>query len=855
MQSRLWLGLMLTGMWLAAAPLTTKQLMELPFEPVQKLPDFRIEKNGESREFSLPSLPVKPGKIRVLRGRFVSYARKSAGCNTAMRIEVNARPLGRYTAAGDERMLCKEPFYVFLSVYKGRQFGYFTGNQFCMPFAPTPDALDADSVGNNASMFLLDLEDVILGVDGNNLKFVNVRRQVGTTPITLIAQDVAVGYLDRAALPPPPGSEVRYAPVKRAVAKRGVRLEVGAAGGFAVLDAKGRAYLVESKLAMPFQAPFELLASDTAPKGAPKVTVEEEGKLGFVVNAAWKNGVALRRRLTVEDDGLLHWIDEWKNASAAIQGIPFHHRLRTAGFQKRAFLSGSGDVTHIASYESNPTVVLIDNSAKDGGGIGITEENDFARLIGSVKTSNTETEIFAAHFALAPKCSLTLVYTIDLFTEGGYWGFVNRLRRRWNIGAVTAPYAFFLVGPYMRTAPGRTQAEKIRNSFAHLGPIGVGVYPWRRFDHSVVRGNRYPKLPKGAKPAPGRTPDLDIDEFLKFSHRKDFDEAMRKEIALFRQEAPEAKYIGLTHPAMETVYLPLAHRWPYAENGIRTADGKLYHHPHYDRSHLGTWVDKDWAIAYYAPYAGSRYYDVLLDDVKQVFDNGADGIYIDEFSFGNHRDYSRYDYGRWDGFSADLDEKGNPVHLKYDVALASEGLQNAILSMAKERGKFFLGNGSAALRSVNTASAQRFWEGGNGMATLGYAHLDQVPMAFGNYGDTKTMKGIFNAVKDALAMACTYAPAAGQTLLKGRDNFVCKCFPLTVLELQPGRIVGKERIITLHSGTFAWPGAPEGAAVTLYRYDENGERLPEKGPAAVVKGGKITLTVPKAGLVIAELKQ
>ena len=65
MKSRLLLGLMLAGMWLAAAPLTTKQLMELPFETVTKLPDFRIEENGEMREFTLPSLPVKPGKITL----------------------------------------------------------------------------------------------------------------------------------------------------------------------------------------------------------------------------------------------------------------------------------------------------------------------------------------------------------------------------------------------------------------------------------------------------------------------------------------------------------------------------------------------------------------------------------------------------------------------------------------------------------------------------------------------------------------------------------------------------------------------------------------------------------------------
>lgn len=833
--------------------LNTKQFQELPFETIYTIPELKIENRNESREFTLPALPVKPGKKRALRGRFTSWFEKIGGCNTAMRIEVNAVSLGRYTEFGEERILCKDPVFVFNTTgYAGVEFDYFEGNGFCLPFAPSVDYLDEHTVGNNGSMLLLDLEDVVLGVDGNALKFTNVRDPYGLdVPTTLIGADIEIGYLDEAALPQPPGLDFKYTSVANAVERNGIRLEVGKAGGFSICNAKGDVYVIDTKLTMSFKAPYELLAEDIQPQGAPQVTLQKSGDFGFAIMAKWENGIQLYRRLSLEHDGMLHWLDDWKNTSNEILGVPYHHRIRTAGFGKKDILCGAGDKSFIPSTDMNPSVVVLNNSSKDGSGIGIVEDNDFARLLGSLKATAAETEIYTAHFALAPQCSLPMNYSVDIFQEGGYWAFLNRLRKRWNIGTVTAPYPLFLVARYTKS-PGDTQAEKIKNAFAHLGPIAVGVVPWRRSDFYLAGSGQYPKLPEGAEPAPGISADLDLTEFLKFKNRDAQDEAMAAEIKLFRENAPNVKYIPLTHPAMETVYLPMAEQWPYADNEIHTVEGTVYHHPHYDRAHVGSAVEKGWAIGYYAPYGGSRYYDMLIDDVKRAFEYGADGIYIDEFSFGAHRDYSRYDYGRWDGFSADLDENGKVTHLKTDVAYISQGLQNAVVSLAAQQNKYFLGNGSAALRSVNTIPALRFWEGGNGMATLGFAHLNQVPLVLGNYGITDTQQGLFNAVKEALQVACIYSPGDGYLALKGPDNFICKMYPITVDELYPGTVIGKERIITINSGTFAWSKATADAKFQLFVYDSEGNRItPSEEP--VVKDGQITITVPKNGMSIVEL--
>jgi hypothetical protein len=84
-------------------------------------------------------------------------------------------------------------------------------------------------------------------------------------------------------------------------------------------------------------------------------------------------------------------------------------------------------------------------------------------------------------------------------------------------------------------------------------------------------------------------------------------------------------------------------------------------------------------------------------------------------------------------------------------------------------------------------------------------------------------------------------------LLEGPDNFVCKLHPLSVEELGPGWVVGKERLITTVSRTFRWPEG--GGKVRVYRYDAKGERLE---PTTVEAGRDLALEVPERGLTIAE---
>jgi hypothetical protein len=396
----------------------------------------------------------------------------------------------------------------------------------------------------------------------------------------------------------------------------------------------------------------------------------------------------------------------------------------------------------------------------------------------------------------------------------------------------------------------------MRKALGPLGPVIVVIGPWARMqaDSNIAKAGAYPKLPPDAPRAPGACPDFDVEKWLTFQHRDVYWRQFSDECALIHKACPGVRVIGMAHPAMEAAYNPLASRWPYASETILTAEGKPFEDAGYSRAWLGDMASKDWAVYYYVPRPGSVYLEHLLASARRSLDDcGADGMYWDEFSWAlQFRAYSRYDYSRWDGHSADLDAQGNVIRLKCDNAWITETAQVAIVQECLLHGKFFLGNEAASLRSVNSLPIARFQEGGNGYGYMANGHLSHLPLVLGNFGERKTRKDIFDSVKSALSIGCIYSPYDNDNLLlEGSDNFVCKLYPLTIRDLGPGTVTGEERLITAKTGSFDWPG--RAASVRLYVYDEKGD-LTGKDTVVKTEAGKpLTLTVPKDGMVIAEI--
>lgn len=818
-------------------------LLKLPVEEVTRIPDFTIDKVQQEHTVNFPAMPAKPGYVPVLRCRVVSYAATAGGCNYNAQIRINDRCLTRYTESSDERLIGRNSTFGLLEEGGAiREFPVFAGDNLMTIFAPGAVAGDRATADKMGATFLFDLGDRVRGVDGNSVTFRNIRAPGAPRP-DLIVSDVVIGYLSTAHFPKP----VSLIPERGAIARRAtagnLELRQGEKGGFTVQGMPGGSCLrVETALGMTPEAPAVLRAEDGGPAVAGVTLQIREIPGGFELTAVRPDGLELKRTLKLER-GLLFWHEVWRNASDRPLGVPFRHRFCLPDKAVSFSLGGDGDTGARLSSAQNPTLFL--NDKADGNGFGIAAENDWLRLLMGLRASGGIGELYSTQLALEPGKSIEFDLTIDPETgKQGYWGFINRLRRRWlGDDTITAAAPYFWNTDY-RQAPGATEAEKIRNSYAHLGPVVVANRDWSRliYDTRTIHGGKCPLRPDG-KP--------DIEKFVTFAHREPFYREFQDRLAQFAAAAPEAKLIMITHPAMEIVYAPEAAKWPYAADEIKTAQGGCFNDSYYSRAYLYDRVKDGWAIYYYVPSAGSAYLKLLEQDVRRYLETlHAPGIYFDEFSFGgSSRGYSRYNYGKSDGYSADLDAAGKVLRFKSDNAMAAKTAQEELVGIASRNGKLFYANGGPALTSVQKLPVLYFTEGGNGHGHLAGSHLTQVPLALGNYGDYKSRKGIFNAVQSALAIGTIYSPYGGNLLLEGSDNFVCKLYPITVLEIGPGLVKGKERLVTTRSGEFEW-AVPDGPA-TLYRYDGNGDLL-RPLPTAEIISGKIAISVPEGGLAVAE---
>ncbi len=812
-------------------------------------PDAVSVPRGKTADLKLPPLPAKAGKVTVLRFRAVIVTGTEAGCNYNATVRINGEALGLRAANGDERLLGRDTSFE-LTAQRNLAFPVFNGDKLMMMFAPSAAIGDGMSTDGQGATFLLDIGDAVRGVDGNTVTFENKLPEPpenGTGALQV--EDIAVGWLDRASLPQPKTAVPMRGQVRAKVAVGAISLAQSARGGFVVTAAGGPDLLVETGIGMRPDVTSTLIADDAA-QAAPNVKVATEpwGPAGFRMTAILA-GLTLTRTVAVRGD-LVEWKERWTNTGDAIAGVPFRHRFFLRSKAGRFRIGGAEDAVSAAGSASNPTLFV--EAERGEKGFGVTAESDWLRLLMSMRARSGVGEMLTDTLALPPKGSIDFDLTITPVARGGYWTFINGLRERWGVNGIVQERPVFWT--YARAPGGKTPEEQVRKALAHLGPIYVVIGPWQRLepDAQVVAAGTYPKLPPGAPRAPGACPDFDVDTFLTLAHREAYWEGLKAEADLIRRAAPQAKVMSMLHPAMEAVYKPLEDRWAIAGEAIRRADGSVFEDPGYSKAWMGNMVDKGWVVNYYVPRPGSTYLGQILAGVDRGLDQcGLDGIYSDEFSWAyNTRGYSRYDYSRWDGYSADLDESGKVVHLKSDNAFVTEASQLQIMDAVLRRGRFFLNNGGNALRSVGSVPHARFVEGGNGVGGFSQGHLSPVPLILGNMGDEKSRRGVLQSVRTCLAEGCVYSPSAVNLLLDGPDNFVCKLYPISVEEIGPGWVVGHERLATSVSRSFAWPA--DGGKVLLYRYDADGKLMEPKPGLSVRKGDALRVDVPKGGLVIAE---
>lgn len=206
--------------------------------------------------------------------------------------------------------------------------------------------------------------------------------------------------------------------------------------------------------------------------------------------------------------------------------------------------------------------------------------------------------------------------------------------------------------------------------------------------------------------------------------------------------------------------------------------------------------------------------DRYLDEID------ADGLYWDEMecvAYGT----PLMTYNAADGHSCLLDLEQYAIQRPIGITtLLGEAHRLAVIERVRKRGGTIMGNGPPNTRAILATGVPRMVEvqhndywcyEGNFGTPLGYMSSD---LDFAN-------------VTRGIRLACL--PVG--TSFQYEHEISRYLFPFTPIEIYQGYLLGEERIITLHSGSYGWPG--QRCLVVVHHFDHQGKRSGTDDPTAI----------------------
>ena len=804
----------------------------------------KVISRQKSLDITIPAMPVKKGKVPILRFYAYTKSKSVSGCMYNMIAKLNGKFINRKTADGKDRLISRKSTFQLKS-FKNGIFPVFGGDKIMLVYAPTLGQAQNSTKDNLGALFDLNISDIVMGVDGNTLTLENIYQYAG--PGELIIENIEVGYLDKNFLKEPEIKLPKRGKIEKQIKIGKLTMQQGTGGGFVVDYDRNIELVAETGLGVDDKIQPLLIADDKKLKDSTThVNIKQSKDNAFNISAT-ASQLKLSRKINIEN-GIIYFVDTWENTGKQDVAVPFKYDFWLRNKKSKVIISGDGDADVIIS-SPNPTV-FIEAEGDNGAGFGITAENNLARLIMWYRRKPGVAEMFTKSFAVPVGKKLAVKISITPVAKGGYWAFINKLRDRWKVNGITMQRPVFWG---VLNAGGVNTADSLKKTLGHLGPVYIVNSPWLGlgWDSIVVRNGNYPKTEGGE--AAGKCPDLDIKKYVSFEHREKYWKQLKEKVKIIHEACPNVKVLQMIHPAMEIIYKPLLKSFPFSGDALIATNGKPFELGHFNKAWVGNYARKDWAVQYFVPKANSAYADYIMKTLVRALDEcNLDGIYCDEFSFASlSRGYSRYNNRDWDGFSVELDDNGKIIRKMSDNGLVTAKFKQMFLNEIQKRDKYFLGNSAAAINEVQASPFGRFIEGGNGEGYFSGVHLTGVPLIFGNFGDYKTKKGVFVNTKKCLKRGCMYSPFNGNLLFKSPDNFITKAYPISIKQIGPGTIIGKERIITTKIQNIKWIG--KASTIQYYKYNQDGN-LSDKTKAEIKNGSTFKIDVLKDGMTIAEIK-
>ncbi|HUT73208.1 MAG TPA: hypothetical protein VM221_00025 [Armatimonadota bacterium] len=542
-----------------------------------------------------------------------------------------------------------------------------------------------------------------------------------------------------------------------------------------------------------------------------------EARNAVAVRAAGAH-YSLSRRVSVARHRVIV-TDTLTNTGYEEVGVIYRNEL-TSPQPFRQCLLGGVDRSGAHLTAENPSVYVAQARSR----LAWLAEDTLLRLQLALSSSANRVRMAAERLSLQPGQSYTFRWALyPLPAEADYWRFINQVRRDWEVN-------FRLIGPWV-ILDVTARMDLIRDHEALAKYLArnraqvVAIQPWVDYENynswtgrPTSRAELKPLLQEAMAAVKRVNPAImciGCIECNLVGLPQDVTDAIYATV----RDQPQGLY-PFTPQQMEIL---TQHDLRWKDCLLQSRDGRYRYEVYYRGSHFPMM-----AISVFAA-PGNDQHKYWLDQARFLLEDvGLDGLYIDQFSLA-FNDEQRYSYHAWDGTTVDIAPATGRIAARYtDGALVSIGAQESLVEYVLSKGRYMVANTFPASPEMQSLRVHRFnesewnidplgWRAGTEPPLASYpcaGHLS-TPIALGFRPGRLGEKGRQDYARLIMKAAIIYLrhgllyyhypteiPQSGPGA--GEYGAINHMFPITPVELHPGWIVGKERIVTCVSGEYRW---------------------------------------------------
>jgi len=451
----------------------------------------------------------------------------------------------------------------------------------------------------------------------------------------------------------------------------------------------------------------------------------------------------------------------------------------------------------------NPSVhVRLANS-----GISMIAEDDIFRnqallytRVGEKSTSPVA-GIRTEMLRLAPGETYALRWAIYPVAGSDYFDFVNLVRNDWGSNFTVNGACWWGSTPdqILNLSPANLRETLLKNGIRQIQVTGSWI------DHK-----QDPKDPNAPK-------ILGFGTGVMEPHFADYRRRIREAVAKIHEAVPNVKVLGYYDVQRDSSENS---QQKFADSALTGADGKQ----------LNTNWNGRYSYSYnMVPTLQNNFGKAALETAKRYMsDMNLDGIYWDEMEITGYN-APLLSYKVFDGHTCQLNPKTWTIAREIGIsALATKQFRLAVINAVKQKGGTLFGNGpSGELDELHTQTPHMIEIQHND--DWSYQGNLETPLGFmaGGYNWSDFLR----AFNQAMLPITTLPYNAKTKQYRYPHDIMPYIFPFTPIELHAGYLLGKERIITTHSGNYGWAG--EKVLSLSHHFDATGKLMNSHYPIKI----------------------